>query len=209
MKALQVTKERAVERVIPLSLLGYTEGVGESKIEEVALFNSAGYDIKWKAHWRTYLFVKYAHHFLACSEQIYADERLFFTPLPLSISGWTKSGVCYSGKDMNLTLGHIIDWWQNYKCSQVIDENGERHYIYGFKFGPLYKFRPRPANAEPDKVSYIGADNRCYTIQPSISLFKLGNSIYEVYCRYKHHHCFSYFDLEDAIEYLFGEKVSI
>ena len=209
MKALQVTKERAVERVIPLSLLGYTEGVGESKIEEVALFNSAGYDIKWKAHWRTYLFVKYAHRFLACSEQIYADERLFFTPLPLSISGWIKSGVCYSGKDMNLTLGHIIDWWQNYKCSQVIDENGERHYIYGFKFGPLYKFRPRPANAEPDKVSYIGADNRCYTIQPSISLLKLGNSIYEVYCRYKHHHCFSYFDLEDAIEYLFGEKVSI
>ena len=209
MKALQVTKERAVERVIPLSLLGYTEGVGESKIEEVALFNSAGYDIKWKAHWRTYLFVKYAHRFLACSEQIYADERLFFTPLPLSISGWIKSGVCYSGKDMNLTLGHIIDWWQNYKCSQVIDENGERHYIYGFKFGPLYKFRPRPANAEPDKVSYIGADNRCYTIQPSISLFKLGNSIYEVYCRYKHHHCFSYFDFEDAIEYLFGEKVSI
>ena len=209
MKALQVTKERAVERVIPLSLLGYTEGVGESKIEEVALFNSAGYDIKWKAHWRTYLFVKYAHRFLACSEQIYADERLFFTSLPLSISGWIKSGVCYSGKDMNLTLGHIIDWWQNYKCSQVIDENGERHYIYGFKFGPLYKFRPRPANAEPDKVSYIGADNRCYTIQPSISLFKLGNSIYEVYCRYKYHHCFSYFDLEDAIEYLFGEKVSI
>ena len=209
MKALQVTKERAVERVIPLSLLGYTEGVGESKIEEVTLFNSAGYDIKWKTHWRTYLFVKYAHRFLACSEQIYADERLFFTPLPLSISGWIKSGVCYSGKDMNLTLGHIIDWWQNYKCSQVIDENGERHYIYGFKFGPLYKFRPRPANAEPDKVSYIGADNRCYTIQPSISLFKLGNSIYEVYCRYKHHHCFSYFDLEDAIEYLFGEKVSI
>lgn len=207
MEQLQITKGRAVERVKPLSLLGYTKGVGKSEIENGVQY-SAEFDNKQKALWRTELFVKYAHRLLECSEQIFADERLFFTPLPLPLSGWIKRGGCYSAKDMHLTLGHIIDWWQNYKCAQVVDEEGKRHYIYGFAFGPDCKFgRPRPADAEPDKVCCVGEDGRSYLMQPSISLFDLGCSIYEVYRRYKHHHCFSHFDLEDAIEYLFGEKV--
>ncbi len=206
MKALQVTKERAVERVTPLSLLGYTKGVGKSKIEN-GVQDFTDFDNKQKALWRTELFVRYAHRLLECSERIYADERLFFTPLPLSISGWIKSDVTYSGRDMTLTLGHIVDWWQNYKCSQIVDEAGEKHYIYGFHFGPTYKYRPRPQDAEPDKVCCIGEGGRNYLMQPSLSLLDLGCSIYEVYRRYKHHHCFAYFDLEDAIEYLFGEKI--
>ena len=120
MKQLQITKGRAVERVKPLSLLGYTKGVGKSEIENGVQY-SAEFDNKQKALWRTELFVKYAHRLLECSEQIFADERLFFTPLPLPLSGWIKRGVAYSCKDMELTLGHIIDWWQNYKCAQVVD----------------------------------------------------------------------------------------
>ena len=208
MKALQVTKERAVERVIPLSLLGYTKGVGKSK-KECGVQYSAEFDSKQKALWRTELFVRYAHRLLECSEQIYADERLFFTPLPLPLSGWIKRGGVYSGKDIHLTLGHIIDWWQNYKCAQVVDEEGKQHYIYGFAFGPIYKFgRPRPADAEPNKVRYIGDDDCGYRIQASLSLYDLGCSLYEVYRRYKHHYYRDHFDLEDAIEYLLGEKVS-
>ena len=206
MKTLQFTKDRTVERVKPLSSLGYTEGFGKSRIEN-GVQGSADFDNKQKAQWRTELFVRYAHRFLECSERIYADERLFFTPLPLPISGWIKRGIAYSSKDMNLTLGHIIDWWQNYKCSQIVDESGERHYIYGFHFGPCYKYRPRPKDADLDKVYCIGEDGQSYLIYPSISLFDLGYSVYEVYRRYKHHHCFSHFDLEDAIEYLFGEKI--
>ncbi len=207
MEQLQITKGRAVERVIPLSLLGYTEGVGKSEMESGVQY-SAEFDNKQKALWRTELFVKYAHRLLECSEQIFADERLFFTPLPLPLSGWINRGGCYSGKDMHLTLGHIVDWWQNYKCAQVVDEEGKHHYIYGFAFGPDCKFgRPRPADAEPDKVRYIGADNCSYRIQSSLSLFDLGCSLYEVYRRYKPHHFYNHFDLEDAIEYLLGEKV--
>ena len=207
MKALQTTKGRAVERVIPLSLLDYTKGVGQSEVEKEVKY-SAEFDNEQKMLWRTELFVKYAHRLLECSEQIFADERLFFTPLPLPVSGWIKSGGCYCGKDMQLTLGHIIDWWQNYKCAQVVDEEGKQHYIYGFAFGPIYKFgRPRPADAEPNKVRYIGDDNRGYRIESSLSLFDLGCSLYEVYRRYKDHYCRNHFDLEDAIEYLLGEKL--
>lgn len=208
MKALQTTKGRAVERVIPLSLLDYTKGVGKSEIEKGVQY-SAEFDNKQKVLWRTELFVKYAHRLLECSERIYADDRLFFTPLPLPISGWIKSDGCYRGKDMQLTLGHIIDWWQNYKCAQVVDEEGKSHYIYGFAFGPVYKFgRPRPADAEPDKVRYIGDDDCGYRIQSSLSLLDLGCSLYEVYRRYKDRYCCSHFDLEDAIEHLLGEKVA-
>ena len=130
MKALQITKGRAVERVIPLSLLGYTEGVGKSEIEKCVQY-SAEFDSEQKALWRTELFIKYAHRLLECSEQIFADERLFFTPLPLPLSGWVKNGGCYQGKHMDLVLGHIIDWWQNYKCAQVVDEEGKCKAVQG------------------------------------------------------------------------------
>lgn len=207
MKTLQTTKGRAVERVIPLSLLDYTQGVGQSEIEKEVKY-SAEFDNEQKALWRTALFVKYAHRLLECREQIFADERLFFTPLPLPVSGWIKSGCCYCSKDVQLTLGHIVDWWQNYKCAQVVDEEGRRHYIYGFAFGPSYKFgQLRPADAARDKVRYIGDDDRGYRIESSLSLFCLGCSLYEVYCRYKDHYCRNHFDLEDAIEYLLGEKL--
>ena len=207
MKTLQTTKGRAVERVIPLSLLDYTKGVGQSEIEN-GVQCSTEFDNEQKSLWRTALFVKYAHRLLECSEEIFADERLFFTPLPLPVSGWIKSGCCYRSKDMQLTLGHIIDWWQNYKCARVTDEEGKLHYIYGFAFGPSYKFgRPRPADAERDKVRYIGDDDRAYRIESSLSLFDLGCSLYEVYRRYRYHYCRNYFDLEDAIEYLLGEKL--
>ena len=207
MKALQTTKGRAVERVIPLSLLDYTKGVGKSEIEK-GVQCSTEFDNEQKSLWRTALFVKYAHRLLERSEEIFADERLFFTPLPLPVSGWIKSGGCYRVKDMRLTLGHIIDWWQNYKCAQVVDEDGKPHCIYGFVLGFTGKFgRPRPADAEPDKVRYIGDDNCGYRIQSSISLLELGCSLYEVYRRYKDIYSCSHFDLEDAIEYLLGEKI--
>lgn len=208
MKALQITKGRAVERVIPLSLLGYTEGVGKSEIEKCVQY-SAEFDSEQKALWRTELFIKYAHRLLKCSEQIFADERLFFTPLPLPLSGWVKNGGCYQGKHMDLVLGHIIDWWQNYKCAQVVDEEDKRHYIYGFAFGSDCKFgRPQSADAEPDKVRFIGDDNCGYRIQSSLSLFDLGSSLYEVYGRYKEIYNRNHFDLEDAIAHLLDERVA-
>ena len=45
MEQLQITKGRAVERVKPLSLLGYTKGVGKSEIENGVQY-SAEFDNK-------------------------------------------------------------------------------------------------------------------------------------------------------------------
>jgi hypothetical protein len=212
------TKDVSVERVTPPAPLGYCKAVGKSeRVERMELaqgvgnqdFDNRNFDNQEKAKWRAELFVRYAHRLLACSEEIFADKRLFYTPLPLPLKMWIRRGNSYTPTGLRPTLGHIIVWWQNYKCAQVADEKGRLHYIYGFAFGPICKFgRPRPADAEPDKVRYIGGDDCGYRIPTSHSLFDLGCSLYEVYRRYKHHYCRDHFDLEEAIEFLLGEKVS-
>ena len=200
MKTVQFTKGMSVERVTPPALLGYCKAVGKSEREMGAEY-AQEFDNYEKAKWRTELFVRYAPRLLECSEKIFADERLFFTPLPLPLKLWAKNGRGYSPTEMRLTLGHILDWWQNYKCAQVEDEEGKLRYIFGFdvvrgKFGFPTK---------PYKVRYIGDGGQCYCTTIDTSIPELGSSLYEVCSQYgtSNHH----FDLEDAIEYLLGEKV--
>ena len=196
----QFTKDVSVERVTPLALLGYCKAVGKSEREESAEY-AQRFNNEEKARWRTALFVRYAHRLLECSEKIFADEQLFYTPLPLPMKVWAKQGVSYTPTEVRLTLGHIIVWWQNYKCAQVENENGERHYIYAFditrgKFGFPTK---------PYKVRYIGDDTQGYSVEIDRSLVELGSSLHEVCSQYGG--STSYFDLEDAREFLLGEKV--
>ena len=200
METTQFAKVVPVERVTPPALLGYCKAVGKSEKEKGAEY-AREFDNGEKAKWRTALFVRYAHRLMACSERIFADERLFYTPLPLPLKLWAKSGRGYTPVEMRLTLGHILVWWQNYRCAQVEDEAGEHHYIFGFditrgKFGFPTK---------PYKVRYIGEEGQCYTIETDISIPELGNSLYEVCSQYGTSN--DYFDLEDAIEYLLNEKV--
>ncbi|MBE6174748.1 MAG: hypothetical protein E7147_04290 [Rikenellaceae bacterium] len=201
----QFTKDVSVERVIPPALLDYTEGVGTSEMKREAT-SAHEFDYNEKRRWRTELFVRYAYRLLRCSEQIFADERLFYTPLPLPLSGWERQGLAYEVQHTELTLGHIIDWWQNYKCSQVVDEAGKRHYIYGFEFGTQCKFGHRPSVVKPDRVKYVGDDGKSYTIECASSLLVLGNSLYEVCKRYPHPPHKGVFDIEDAVELLLGER---
>lgn len=206
MKTAQFTKDVSVERVTPPALLGYTEGVGTSEKEKSASY-AQEFDRNEKAKWRTELFVKYAHRLMGCSERIFADERLFYTPIPLPLSGWEKRGCCYEVRRIEPTLGQIVDWWQTYKCSQVVDDSGEKHYIYGFNFGTQCKFGHRPSEVKPDMVRYIGDDNCGYRTEVAISLFTLGNSLYEVCTKYQSPPLGGCsFDIEDAIELLLGEK---
>lgn len=203
----QFTKGVSVERVTPPALLGYCKAVGQSKREERTEL-AQEFDSEQKRKWRTELFVRYAHRLLECSEKIFADERLFFTPLPLRLNGWTQSGSVYESKPIDLTLGHIIAWWQSYNCSQVENQEGNRYYIYGFDFGTQCKFGYRPKEIIPDKVLFIGANNEGYSTEIDKSLFKLGNSLFEVYAQYPNPSiCRSTFDLEDAIEYLLEERI--
>lgn len=200
MRTFQTTKGRAVERVIPLSSLGYCKAVGKSEREECAAYAQA-FDNCEKARWRTGLFVRYAHRLLECSERVFADERLFYAPLPLPLRMWAKKGAGYTPVEMSLTLGHILVWWQDYRCAQVVSEDGERHYIFGFdivrgKFGFPTK---------PYKLRYIGKEGQAYCTETDISIPELGASLYEVCCQYGTSN--SYFELEDAIEYLLGERV--
>ena len=207
MKATLFTKDVSVERVTPPALLGNCKAVSKSE-REVRTELAQEFDSEQKRKWRTELFVRYAHRLLECREKIFADERLFFTPLPLPLSGWVKNGGCYESQLLPLTLGHIMDWWQNYKCSQVVDEAGEHHYIYGFSFGTQCKFGYKPKDIRPDRVLFVGADNRSYRVEADRSLLVLGSSLYEVCNRYPQSPlCMATFDLEDAIEYLLGERV--
>lgn len=202
----QITKDVSVERVTPPALLGHCKAVGTSK-REVREELAQEFDGQQKRRWRTELFVRYGHRLLECSERIFGDERLFFTPLPLQLSGWERSNGCYHSTPLDLRLGHIIAWWQNYKCSQVENENG-CHYIYGFRFGTQCKFGYKPAEIIPNKVLFIGADNESYSTEIDRSLLELGCSLQELYNHYpKSPLCSATFDLEDAIEYLLGEKV--
>ena len=200
METTQFAKVVSVERVTPPALLGYCKAVGKSEKEKGAEY-AREFDNGEKAEWRTALFVRYAHRLMACSERIFADERLFYTPLPLPLKLWAKNGRGYSPVEAKLMLGHILAWWQNYRCAQVENEDGEHYYIFGFdivrgKFGFPTK---------PYKVRYIGKEGQCYTIETDISIPELGNSLYEVCSQYRT--STDHFDLEDAIEYLLGEKV--
>ena len=200
MEKFNVTKVVSVERVTPPALLGYCKAVGKSEKEKGAE-SAQEFDNCGKAKWRTALFVRYAHRLMECSERIFADERLFYTPLPLPLNLWAKNGRGYSPVEAKLTLGHILAWWQNYRCAQAENENGEHYYICGFdivrgKFGFPTK---------PYKVRYIGKEGQCYSVETNISIPELGNSLYEVYSQYGTSN--DHFDLEDAIEYLLGEKV--
>ena len=190
MKNFSVTKGMPVERVKPLALLATTKmcGAGERVIEEKY---SSEIEPKNKALWRRELLVRYAKRLLECSEKIFEDSRLFLTPVP--INGSTPLGI-------------VIDWWQNYKCSQVVDEAGKRHYIYGFEFGTQCKFGHRPSVVKPDRVKYVGDDGKSYTIECASSLLVLGNSLYEVCNRYPHPPHKGVFDIEDAVELLLGER---
>ncbi len=203
----QFTKCVSVERVTPPALLGYCKAVGKSEREKRTELAQV-FDGEQKRKWRRELFVRYAHRLLECSEKIFADERLFFTPLPLPLSGWAKSGHCYESKPLDITLGHIIAWWQSYRCSQVENSDGSRHYIYGFAFGTQPKFGYNPREITPDKVLFIGADNEGYRTETNSSLLKLGSSLHEVCSQYqKSPLCMATFELEDAIEILLGERV--
>lgn len=191
MKNFNVTKGMPVERVKPLALLATTKmyGAGERVVEEIS---SSEIEPKSKALWRRELLVRYANRLLECSEKIFEDSRLFLTPVP--INGTTS-------------LGEVIDWWQNYKCSWAEDSNGKHYPIYGWDFGPYTKMG-HLCNADHTRgVCYVGDDGDGY-FAPTEQVAGLRNSLQEVCDRYQNiSSIHGVFDLEDAIELLLGEKV--
>lgn len=207
MRTLQTTKGRAVERVIPLSSLSYTSVVSKSEIEEVLGCNSSEYDSGWKALWRMELFKKYANRFLECGERIFTDERVFNTPIPIKV-------VCCSNMRPHIfepylvrpTLGQFIYWWQTYKCSQVELES---------RFYPILcwsvnlKFMSVSSSfARSNSIFYVDSDGKQYGSKLEMhNLYNLSKSFHEV-CRLYPATEYEHFDLEDAIEYLFGERCS-
>ena len=203
----QFTKDASVVRVKPLALLESPKVVGSSeKVVGIAYANE--FDRKSKDEWRAELFAKYAKRLIACSNSIYADERLFYTPVPLSLTGAVRKGAVCSFCNSELTLGQIIAWWENYRCSTVVDMNGNLCPIYGFKWGTQTKFGYKPEYIEPNKVLFIGADGEKSIAQVDLSLIDLACSLHEVQQLYHQEISPSkVFDIEDAIELLLGEKV--
>lgn len=203
----QFTKDASVERVKPLALLESPKVIGSS--EEIVGTNVANeFDRKAKEEWRAELFTKYAKRLIACSESIYGDARLFYTPVPLPLTGAVRRGGVYSLCGLNLRLGHIIAWWENYRCSKVIDESGELHPICGFRWGTQPKFGFKPEHIEPNRVVFIGTDGEKRVAEVDLSLMNLACSLHEVQQLYDQPIAPSrVFDIEDAIEMLLGEKV--
>lgn len=185
------TKGMPVERVKPLALLGTTRLCGESRME----MKRGGYakgTPRAKEEWRVELLVRYGAELVKQSDVIFADARLFLTPVPIFGS---------------VPLGVVIDWWQNYKCSQAEDSDGTLHYIYDCEIGPYKKWGHECNTDKVRGVYYIGIEGKSY-FAPARSVHQLRSSIEEVQQRYNS--IFSHqgvFDLEDAIEWLLGVKV--
>lgn len=207
MRTLQTTKGRAVERVIPLSSLGYTKGVSKSEIEEVLGCHSAEEESGRKALWRTELFVKYANRFLECGERVFADVRVFNTPIPIKV-------ICCSNVQSSIfqpylvrpTLGQFVYWWQTYKCSQV-ESDGLLYPILCWSVNLKY-MTLSSSFAKPNSVLYVDGGGKQYSSKLEISdLYNLSKSFHDV-CRFYPATEYDHFDLEDAIEHLFGEKIS-
>ena len=55
-------------------------------------------------------------------------------------------------------------------------------------------------------LEYLGDDGAGYVVESAASLLELGNSLYEVCCRYHTAPHNGAFDIEDAIEILLGER---
>jgi hypothetical protein len=191
MKNMEITKCMPVERVKPLALLGTTRLCGECRMEMKRSY-AAKVSPQAKELWRRELFISHAQLLLECSDEIFADARLFLTPVP--IFGTTPLGV-------------IIDWWQNYRCAQAEDTNGALRYIYDWEIGPFKKWG-HECNADKERgVYFIGLDHKSY-FAPTNEVWQLRNSLEEVRERYKE--VFSHqgvFDLEDAIEWLLDTTV--
>ena len=206
MEKFNVTKVVSVERVTPPALLGYCKAVGQSEREMCAEY-ALEFDNREKAKWRTELFVRYAHRLLGCSEQIYADRRVFNTLIPIRV-------ICCSNMKQNVfapyvvqpTLGQFIYWWQTYKCSQIESE-GLLYPILCWSVN--LKFLNLSSDfTERNSALYVDSNGKLYCSKLELSdLYNLSKSFHEV-CRLYPAEGYAHFDLEDAIEYLFGEKIS-
>ena len=185
------TKGMPVERVKPLALLGTTRLCGKSRME-IKRGCSAQGTPRSKEQWRVELLVRYGAKLIEQSDAIFDDARLFLTPVPIFGS---------------VPLGVVIDWWQNYNCSQAEESDGTLHCIYDWEIGP-YKKWGHECNTDKERgVYYIGMDGKSY-FAPAHSVHQLRSSIEEVRERYKGViSCQGVFDLEDAIEWLLGVKV--
>lgn len=69
------------------------------------------------------LFLQNAYRFYEKRDVILADSRLSKVQLPFAAR--------YDGVPC---LGDFLVWWKNYKCSQIEDADGNRHFIYNYFF---------------------------------------------------------------------------
>lgn len=208
MKHLLFTKDVAVERVTPLPLLGTTKIEGPGNLYFIPTIDEPHPDNRIVA--RIELFASYAHRLLECSDRIFADRRIFNAKVPLKISFAERSEWgTYEFKCGIPTLGTIIDWWQNYECAKVENEQGDRFYICGWEYGSMNKFGYRHEPSRPPMVHYLA---KCGLMQRSStkSVMHLAASIYEVYKRYPQEWGeYDVFTLEEVIKILFDEDVSL
>lgn len=208
MKQLTFTKDVAVERVTPLPLLGTTKIEGPSNFYNIAPLIGAQPENRIKG--RIELFIRYAHRLLECSDKIFADRRIFNAKVPLQ-AGFAKRSEygSYEFQQGIPTLGTIIDWWLNYECAKVENEEGEKFYICGWDFGTMRKFGYTPKSIIPPEVCYIDHSGVAHT-SPVKSVMHLATSIYEVYKRYPQEWDeYEVFTLEEVIKILFDEDVSL
>ena len=69
------------------------------------------------------VFFKNAYRLFAKRDVILSDSRLSRAQLPFS--------RVFEG---TATLGEYLVWWQNYRCSQIEEEQGEHYLIYNYFF---------------------------------------------------------------------------
>lgn len=79
------------------------------------------------------LFLENVFTFVANKEKIYADERMFLTPVPVI------NGLAYTGTSgfRNPCLGVYLRWWEECPESNVLGENGTAWLVWFISGSPL------------------------------------------------------------------------
>lgn len=130
------------------------------------------------------LFLKYAHRLYEKRNVILSDSRLYNAAIPLG----------------STTLGEYLLWWKNYKCSRVVDADGELQLIYAIRCG---RFEKNPG------CIYIDKQGRSFLVNVTTSPWDAMRSLDEAKALASgmkdfHYGTIQTYTIADVVTILFG-----
>ena len=133
------------------------------------------------------LFLRYAHRLYEKRDIILTDSRLYNAAIPMG----------------GTTLGEYLIWWKNYKCSRVVDADGELQLIYAIRYG---RFEKNPG------CIYVDKQGRSFLASVTTSPWPAMRSLDEAKALASgmkdfHHSTIQNYTVADVVKILFGDDI--